>query len=267
MKFLTKRDVIFGTLKKNSKKGDNGKCLIIGGSEGYVGCLALSGLAALRAGCDWVTIAAPSKVAWAINALSPDLVTRKFKGNHFSSDHVRSCVALAQRHDAVLIGMGIGTHQATKRFVRSLVKKLEQLSIRFVVDAEALTALQLGEVNNAVLTPHRNEWKHLTTKTKVCDVRGNIVIVKGPVDKILAPSRTFYNKTGNDRMAVAGTGDVLAGLVAGFLARGFSKIQASKNAVYINGKVGEILAKKKGSFFIASDLVRDKKLMRKAATC
>ena len=61
-------------------KGDSGRVLIIGGSERYSGCLALAGIAALRAGCDWVTIAAPEKVAWAVNCMTKDIVSVKLKG-------------------------------------------------------------------------------------------------------------------------------------------------------------------------------------------
>ena len=66
--------------KKTAHKGENGYLLIIGGSEEYVGAVILAGIAALRAGCDSVTIAAPEKVAWAINRYSPDLITYKIKG-------------------------------------------------------------------------------------------------------------------------------------------------------------------------------------------
>ncbi|HJO01373.1 MAG TPA: NAD(P)H-hydrate dehydratase, partial [Candidatus Woesearchaeota archaeon] len=70
MKYITKKDIELPKRKKSSKKGDNGRVLIIGGSKEYVGAVALAGLAALRSGCDWVTVAAPEKVAWAVNCLS-----------------------------------------------------------------------------------------------------------------------------------------------------------------------------------------------------
>ena len=67
--------------KKNSRKGENGRALIIGGSEDFVGALTLAGLGALRSGCDIVTIAAQDKVAWTVNRYAPDLITKKIKGN------------------------------------------------------------------------------------------------------------------------------------------------------------------------------------------
>ena len=74
MKTLTWKDIKLKEHKKDAHKGDKGRVLIIGGSEEYIGCVVFAGLAALRSGCDVVTIAAPEKVAWAINALTPDLI-------------------------------------------------------------------------------------------------------------------------------------------------------------------------------------------------
>ena len=72
---------------KNSTKGDFGKILIIGGSQDYVGAPELAANAALsilRSGSDWVTVAAPEKVAWAINTISPDIITKKIECDYFS---------------------------------------------------------------------------------------------------------------------------------------------------------------------------------------
>src|SRR3990167_9367817 len=92
--------------KKTSHKGENGRALIIGGSEDYVGAVTLAGLAALRSGCDLVTIAAPEKTAWAVNCYSPDLITHKVKGANFSIKHAKEMVKYADRFDATLIGNG-----------------------------------------------------------------------------------------------------------------------------------------------------------------
>ena len=88
--------------KKNSRKGDNGKVLIVGGSEEYVGAVTLAGVAALRAGCDVVTIAALDKVAWTVHKLSPDLVTHNIKGNNLTVKVAKDLVRYAERFDAIL---------------------------------------------------------------------------------------------------------------------------------------------------------------------
>ena len=87
MNYIIKKQIKLLKRKKKSHKGDNGRALIIGGSEDYIGALALAGLACLRSGCDLVTIAAPEKVAWAVNCLSSDLITKKVKGTYFKLSH------------------------------------------------------------------------------------------------------------------------------------------------------------------------------------
>ena len=114
MKYITK--IKIPKRKKSAVKGDSGKVLIVGGSKDYVGALALAGHAALRSGCDWVTIAAPEKVAWAINCLSADLITKKFKGNYFSLKHSKEIIKLSKNFDCVLIGPGLGLK--SKQFVK-----------------------------------------------------------------------------------------------------------------------------------------------------
>ena len=97
MALLKKRD-------PESHKGDHGKVLIVGGSKDYIGAPALAGMAALRTGCDWVTIACPEKVAWAINSMYPDLITKKFPGDIFHFEDVKHIIDLSESFDAVLIG-------------------------------------------------------------------------------------------------------------------------------------------------------------------
>ena len=108
MQYISRKDIKLPKRKKNSKKGDNGKVLVIGGSRYYVGAISLAGLAALRSGVDWVTIAAPEKVAWCVNNLSQDIVSVKLKGDFISLKHANTIEKLAKKHDVVLIGNGIG---------------------------------------------------------------------------------------------------------------------------------------------------------------
>ena len=85
-----------------------------------------------------------------------------------------------------------------------------------------------------------------------------MILLKGRIDSIISKDGIFYNKTGNAGMSKAGTGDVLAGLVAGFLAQGNDLQQSAVNAAYFNGLVGDILLKKKkGYSYLASDMVNE----------
>ncbi|GAI97973.1 unnamed protein product, partial [marine sediment metagenome] len=257
MHYISKKDIKLPKRKKDSKKGDNGKVLVIGGSKEYVGAVALAGLAALRSGVDWVTIAAPEKVGWAINSLTPDLVVKKYKGDDFCASRAKDVLKFEKRFDAVLIGNGIGMH--AKSFVKKYVKETKK---PLVIDADALKHIKLQDVKNAILTPHHKEFSILLKNSKLNKnnfrkhLKNNIILLKGPVDQIISTSKTYYNKTGNAGMSKAGTGDVLAGICAGFLGQGVSLLQSAINAAYFNGLAGDILLKKKKGFtYLASDIV------------
>ncbi|MBS3123802.1 NAD(P)H-hydrate dehydratase [Candidatus Woesearchaeota archaeon] len=271
--------------KKTSHKGENGYALVIGGSEEYVGAVILSGLGALRAGCDSVTVAAPEKVAWTINRYSPDLITTKIKGSAFSVKSAKEMVKLAERFDAVLIGNGL-TRKADK-FSHYFIKKSSKLK---VIDADALKGLSFKDFSNAILTPNEAELEmmlvnsgkeFLLPKLKIANAKekaeilqgnlryflqnNNILLVKGPTDLIISRNKIAYNRTGNQGMTKAGTGDVLAGLVVGFLAKTKDMFKSAAAASYINGFVGDmLLKKKKGYSFIASDILEDIELLSKS---
>ncbi len=263
--------------KKTSHKGENGSVLVIGGSENYVGAVTLAGLAALRAGCDLVTIAAPEKVAWAVNRYSPDLLSHKLKAA-FTVKLAKEMIKYVDRFDTVLIGNGI-TRKADK-FVHYFVKKSPSLK---VIDADALKGLSFKDFSNAILTPHEAELEAMlinsnkefllpklresNAKEKAEILQGNlryflqnnnVLLVKGPTDLIISRNKIAYNRTGNQGMTKGGTGDVLAGLVAGFLAKSHDLFKSAAAAAYINGFVGDLLLKKtKGYSFIASDILQD----------
>lgn len=264
--------------KKTSHKGENGSVLIIGGSEEYVGALTLAGLAALRSGCDIVTIAAQEKVAWTINRYAPDLITHKIKRSSFTVKDAKEMVKYAEKFDAVLIGNGI-TQKADK-FCNYFVKKSQKLK---VIDADALKSLSFKDFSNSILTPNTAELEMMlvnsnkefllpklresNAKEKGEILQGNlryflqnnnVLLVKGPTDIIISKNKISYNRTGNQGMTKAGTGDVLAGLAAGFLGKTGDMFKSAAAASFINGLAGDLLLKKKkGYSFIASDLIED----------
>ncbi len=264
--------------KKTARKGENGTLLVIGGSEDYVGAPALSGLSALRAGCDSVTIAAPDKVAWTINRMSPDLITKKFSGSYFTLKHAKELTKLSDLFDTALIGPGLT--RKSDRCVQYFVKKSMKLK---VIDADALKPLSFKEPHNAILTPHYKELESMllnsrkefllpklresNPKEKGEILQGNlkyflqnnnVLLIKGPTDIIISRNKISLNKTGNPGMAKAGTGDILAGLAAGLLAKTKDLFKSAVAASYLNGYVGDaLLKKKKGYSFIASDIIED----------
>ena len=143
--------------RSNSHKGENGRVLVIGGSKDYIGAPALAGLAALRSGCDIVKIATPEKVAWAINALSPDLITVKLKGDYLRSAHLKELLSLRKDFDVVLIGSGAS--QIDKKFLNDLLKRLSKLQVPLVIDADAVKIAEIKNIENTIITPHGKEFE------------------------------------------------------------------------------------------------------------
>ena len=263
MKYIIKQDVKKLQLPKRlpaSKKGDFGKVLLIGGSQDYVGAVALAGIAALRSGIDSVTVASPSKVAWALNTFAPDLITKKFDCLFFDKKQVNSVVKFAKDYDAILIGNGIGRKSHT--FCVEVIKKLSTMNKPLVVDADAIKAISLKDVKNAILTPHKREFQMLLENTHIRKLQlqkyigNNVIIQKGNVDVIYAKGKIKYNKTGNPAMTIGGTGDILAGLAVGFYAQTKDPWNSAIAAAYVNGLCGDIIRGEIGEGLIASDMLK-----------
>jgi len=280
MRYLTKKDIKLPKRKQESHKGDNGRLLIIGGSVDYIGAVMLAGMAAFRSGADIVTIAAPEKVAWAINTFSPDFITKKFKGEFFRAEHADRIIKLSNDFDVSLIGNGLGLRKQTIRFSKKIIKNIKKLK---VIDADAIKSLKLSDVSNAIITPHENELRvfldnNLKNKKTVRSIfnkginrkkrakniqyalrgflkKNNVILLKGKTDIIISKNKIIFNKTGNAGMSVAGTGDVLAGLTAGFLAQTKNLFGSACSAAFINGLIGDYLLKEKGYGFTASDFI------------
>lgn len=264
---LSRHNIVLPTRRKKSHKGQNGRVLIVGGSKEYVGAVALAGVAALRSGADTVTIASPDKTAWAINTLSPDLITHKLAGSHLKESHVRQIHNLSKQADVMLIGNGLGMHRDTMNAVQKLVR----LDIQKVIDADALKAVTLNKINSALLTPHKKEFeifcensnirlpKHPNTIQSL--LGSNVLLLKGPVDTIISSDRIAQNYTGNEGMTKAGTGDVLAGMCAGLVSQGLTLFQAACTASFLTGAVGDSLIRTSGYSYTASDMLDQIRVM------
>ncbi len=255
-------------LKRKDHKGQNGKVLVVGGSEEYVGAPALAGLAALKTGVDVVTICAPEKVAWVINSYSPDLIVKKFIGREFDVTHCREIINISKKYDVVLLGPGLGIN---KDFVLKLLRNIKK---PFVIDADALKVININIVENSILTPHAKEFEILYTNTlkgvnyspedQAANIKNikkaigsNVILLKGKIDTIFSRKKEHQNKTGNPGMTVGGTGDVLAGLCAGFLAQSGDLFDSAKEAAFVNGKTGDFMLKQRGYGYTASDIVSE----------
>ncbi len=249
-----------------SHKGQNGKILIIGGSEDYIGAPALVGMsakAALRSGSDLVMVAAPEKVAWAINCISPDIITHKLKCRNFMPRNCHEILKLAEKADVVEIGNGISFTPGAKEFMRRTIKQLIQMNKKIVVDAAAIRVIRLQDLENCVLLPHAKELEALLENSSLArinqdNVGTNTIIIKGhPETTIISKSGVALNKNGNAGMTHGGTGDVLAGIVSALWSQGNDAFTSACAATFVNGKAADNLFKKKGFGFIASDLVEE----------
>ncbi|MEM4247233.1 MAG: NAD(P)H-hydrate dehydratase, partial [Candidatus Woesearchaeota archaeon] len=243
MKKITARDISLRPRRKSSHKGDNGTVLVIGGSEDYVGAPALVGmsaLAVLRSGADLVTVAAPEKVAWTINAIAPDLITKKIKCANFTPKNVPEVLELANKADVVEIGNGISLTTGAKEFIKLFVEHYRR---PLVIDAAALRVVRIQDVSGSVLLPHAMELKELLTNSRLSEkelqvhLGSNVLVKKGhPVTEIISKNKRVISCTGNAGMTHGGTGDVLAGIVAGLMAQGNDAFSAACAAAFVNGK-------------------------------
>ena len=262
----------------SSHKGNNGKLLIIGGSEDYSGAPAIAGMAAIGAGADLVYVASPQKSAQAIKSSSPDLIVKSLDGEKLSLSHVDEILELADRVDAILMGPGSGIDEDTSKLFNVLVSKIKK---PIVLDADALKQVEISLIKNRddiLLTPHIFEFKsifkvdhdlkldidsydfnkvdeNISEFQQITRQIKGTVIVKGHNDLILQGTRFKINNTGNPGMTVGGTGDALSGICVSLLSQKLSTFDSACLGVFINGLAGDEAYKVKGNGFSATDLV------------
>lgn len=254
-----------------SHKGDFGRVLVIGGSEVYSGAPALVGLAALRTGADLVYVAAPKQTALSISSISPNLITIKLEGEHFSARNLDQLKPYFGVCNSIAIGPGLGLHKETLEGLEEFFKVVNGLGKPVLFDADAVKAYgSFGKPLKvpAVFTPHAGEYEKLTghkppqdlasraEHVKMCSRQlASTILLKGRVDVISNGERTKLNYTGNPAMTAGGTGDVLSGVVAAFLAMGFDTMQGATAGAFINGAAGDYVYREKGYHLVASDLL------------
>lgn len=253
----------------DAHKGTFGRTLVVAGSRAYPGAAALAAGGAYRAGCGLVTVAATAEVRAAVAAHLPEATYLPLPEVHGG---ISAAAAEAVRtawlaYDAVLIGPGLSRDRGVAEFVRVLLDGLSDLLEdarpgRVVVDADGLNlladhpagprALPIG----AVLTPHPGEMARLTGLT-VAAVNADrlavarrwaaawrhVVVLKGAHTVVAAPDgRCAIVPIATAALAKAGTGDVLAGLIAGLLAAGAPQFEAAATAVHAHALAGLRLA-------------------------
>ena len=266
--------------RPNSHKGLYGHVLVIAGSVGKTGAAAMAARAALRAGAGLVTVATPASALPVVAGLGLEFMTVPLPETAAGTIG-RAALDHALLHDlldgksVVALGPGIGQDHETVEFVREFTLKTD---LPLVVDADGLNALA-GSLENLgsegrirVLTPHPGEMARLAEST-TADVQKNrletarmfashhsvYLALKGFRTLTTAPDGSVWvNPTGNPGMSSGGTGDVLTGLVAGFLGqfhdRSVSEVVAA--AVYVHGLAGDLAAAELGEMsMLAGDML------------
>ncbi|MFW9906422.1 MAG: NAD(P)H-hydrate dehydratase [Candidatus Thorarchaeota archaeon] len=242
-----------------SKKGDNGRVLVIGGNETYSGAPALTGMGAVQSGVDLVSILAPRKVSNVIRSYSPEFIVYDYPSPYLTVKSLPK--ELIEKNDVIALGPGLGQHPDTKEAVSEVLTLVKQFEKSIVIDADALKLLNMKEVTSkTILTPHAGEFTILTDISipasshefyqrcelvqQVSAQFPNVWVIKGHWDIVTDQTeRLKINKTGISQMTRGGTGDVLAGLIAGFLTQTKIPFYAACIGAYINGRAGELVKK------------------------
>jgi ADP-dependent NAD(P)H-hydrate dehydratase / NAD(P)H-hydrate epimerase len=243
----------------DAHKGDFGHVLVIAGSRGKSGAAHLAAMGALRSGAGLVTVATPASCQGVVAALAPEYMTEALDETPAGQIDPR-CLdrVLAMQRDLIAVGPGIGTDPETRQFVWAL---LERTAIPLILDADALNAFEddpgrllAREGQTVIVTPHPGEMARLLGMP-TSDIQANriesavnfatthrlYVVLKGSRTIVATPDGTAYvNLTGNPGMATGGTGDVLTGVIAGWLAQLMDAEVACQLGVYLHGLAGDL---------------------------
>jgi NAD(P)H-hydrate epimerase len=251
-----------------STKYRAGSVLVVGGSRGLSGAPMLTALAAFRADAGYVGVAAPESILPVLEARLLEAVKWPLpedSGGRLLARAADPVLEAAERADAVAIGPGLGRSDGTKQLVRIL---LERLELPVVLDADALWELEpFARSAPTVLTPHSGELARLLDATadevdahrlaavrRAASLYGAVVLLKGADTLVAAPRQgVLVAGYGRSSLATAGTGDVLTGVVAAFLAKGLEPQLAAAAAAVAHGVASRLVEPQAG--LVASDLL------------
>jgi NAD(P)H-hydrate epimerase len=266
----------------DSHKGTFGRVLVIAGSAKYIGAAYLACEGAIRVGAGLVTLAIPrslqpilaAKLTEATYLPLPEALPEN--GNTLSPEASEIILSEASKYQALLVGCGLGQDSDVARLLRQTLLTSRYPGTPMVLDADALNVMSkipewwLGLRGEAVVTPHPGEMSRLTgmaigeiNATRLNTTRESAlrwsksVVLKGAYTVISSPQgHVRISPFANPGLASAGTGDVLAGVMAGLLAQGLSTFDAASCAVYLHGAAGEQARLDMGDTgMVASDLL------------
>jgi NAD(P)H-hydrate epimerase len=258
--FLMDKDIppLHHSFHTFSHKGDFGKVMLFGGSVGKVGAMVLSAKAALRTGSGLVHVQIAASERAIMQTAVPEVMVA-------GATEVKGLEVF----DALGIGPGWGT-EVDLSFYNSILKRFHK---PLVIDADALNLLAKNPENlqfvpkGSILTPHIKEFERLSGKAyshkdrlkKAKDFaikHGIYLVLKGAFTSVSTPEGLqYFNSTGNQYMATAGSGDVLTGMITSFLGQGYTPLNAALCGIFHHGLAGELAGKQKRRGVIASDII------------
>lgn len=246
--------------EENSNKGTFGKILNISGSEYMSGAAYLSSVSALKVGAGYVELASEERVLNSVAALAPEVVLVPLsKINEIDAS-------------VLLIGCGLSTSDKAKEIFKSVIPS----DLPTVIDADGLNILsEMPEIlhvaqNDLILTPHPKEASRLlncslnevltdmeASAKKISEKYNCITVLKSHRTIVTDGEKFYYNNTGNSALAKAGSGDVLAGMIAGLLAQKMQIFDAAVLGVYLHGLAGDLAKNDLTAYgVLASDTIR-----------
>jgi len=263
--------------KPDIHKGHRGHLLVLSGSTGKTGAATLTCLGALRAGAGLVTLGIPRSLNPILENKLTEAMTYPLPETAESSlslEAEEEIFNLMEGKTALAIGPGLSTYPETSLLVRKIVARCP---LPMVIDADGLTALASDPgvlekcTGKAVLTPHPGEMARLAgiSNSQVqadrigvaeayAQKHGCCLVLKGARTVIAEPDgKISINPTGNPALSSGGSGDVLTGLIGGFLARGWPPARAACAGAYLHGLAADRLAEEMGPFgVLAGELLQ-----------
>jgi len=273
---ITPRDIadVFPPRERDAHKNQFGHLLVIAGSRGMTGAAYMACTAALRIGTGLVTLAIPEELNQIMEVKLTEAMTLPVVG---TSDGTISPSAWLQIRNfisargitAALVGPGLGRTKSVRDFIRRLVEEIE---IPVLLDADALNVLS-GECRNDkwesktlsrtrgpfVITPHPGEFSRLIASQingtfenryhacqRLAKANKLVCVLKGYRTSVSNGDKLWINPTGGPALAKGGSGDVLAGIIAGLMAHGKSPLESALAGVYVHGLAGDLLVRSAG---------------------
>lgn len=251
--------------RKFTAKRDYGSVLLMAGSIGMMGAAVMSARAALKSGAGLVTVHSAKVGMPIVQTAVPEAMFEPDRNDNFITD-----MTVHHDHQVVAVGPGIGSNPRT---IDALEMFLKNCKSPLVLDADALNCIakrpSLLEIlpPQTILTPHIGEFdrifgvhpnseERLKKAIDMAKYYNVIIVLKGHFTVTVRPTgKVYFNSTGNPGMATAGSGDVLTGVIASFVAQGYRPEHAATLGVYVHGLAGDMAVAQLGEYgIVASDI-------------